>query len=236
MFRSALDPTPPLPLLITGVAGVAGYNALAYFQGRYPGQVIGIRQQDNWRLSGPRHRGLQCRGPWIAALFEAPQVRSVLDCAGNCALKACELDPAMAWRINVEGADNLVTLAADHGAGSCTCRSIWCFPGEGRWACRKRSTDPVTVYGKTMVAAEQLIAEAIPRRASCGSRCQWASASMAMPGPSIGFNLAFQIEAGHTLFRRGPHANLHRLPESAVLGGASERFAWAISRRRSTGL
>ena len=33
---------PPLPLLITGISGVAGYNALPFFQRAYPGQVIGI--------------------------------------------------------------------------------------------------------------------------------------------------------------------------------------------------
>ena len=31
-----------LPLLITGITGVAGFNAFRYFQRRYPGQVIGI--------------------------------------------------------------------------------------------------------------------------------------------------------------------------------------------------
>lgn len=44
-----IDEPIPLPLLITGVAGVAGYNALDYFRTRYPGQVIAIRQEDNWR-------------------------------------------------------------------------------------------------------------------------------------------------------------------------------------------
>ena len=43
----------PLPLLITGVAGVAGYNALHYFRERFPGQVIGIRQKNKWPLTGP---------------------------------------------------------------------------------------------------------------------------------------------------------------------------------------
>ena len=38
----------PLPLLITGVAGVAGYNALHYFRTRFPGQVVGIRQKNKW--------------------------------------------------------------------------------------------------------------------------------------------------------------------------------------------
>ena len=47
-----VDEPIPLPLLVTGVAGVAGYNALAYFQSRFPGQVFGSRQQDNWRLTG----------------------------------------------------------------------------------------------------------------------------------------------------------------------------------------
>ena len=32
-----------LPLLITGITGVAGYNAFFYFRDQYPSQVIGIR-------------------------------------------------------------------------------------------------------------------------------------------------------------------------------------------------
>ncbi len=41
---------PPLPLLVTGVAGVAGYNAFRYFESRFPGRVIGTRREENWRL------------------------------------------------------------------------------------------------------------------------------------------------------------------------------------------
>ena len=55
MITRANEPF-PLPLLITGVAGVAGYNALDYFRARYPGQVIAIRQEDNWRLRGEVRR------------------------------------------------------------------------------------------------------------------------------------------------------------------------------------
>ena len=54
---------PPLPLLVTGIAGVPGYNALPYFQARYPGQVIGVRQRDNWRLTG----GAPQAGAWLHA-------------------------------------------------------------------------------------------------------------------------------------------------------------------------
>src|SRR5438045_3968490 len=40
---SPADFAPRLPLLITGITGVAGYNALHYFRARYPARVIGIR-------------------------------------------------------------------------------------------------------------------------------------------------------------------------------------------------
>ena len=51
---SALQPNPPpLPLLVTGIAGVAGYGAFEFFRSLYGEQVIGIRQRDNWPLSGP---------------------------------------------------------------------------------------------------------------------------------------------------------------------------------------
>ena len=39
----------------------------------------------------------------LVRLFDEWKFRSVLDCAGNCALRACELDSRLAWRTNVEG-------------------------------------------------------------------------------------------------------------------------------------
>ena len=87
MFRQALpEPRCPLPLLITGVAGVAGYNALAYFQARYPGQVIGIRQRDNWRLDGPG----------IVACNAEDRARPGSDCSTSTNSQPCSIAPATA--------------------------------------------------------------------------------------------------------------------------------------------
>jgi dTDP-4-dehydrorhamnose reductase len=157
-----------LPLLITGIAGVAGYNALAYFQAKYPGQVIGVRQRNNWRLRG--NGIVVCDAEdrdGIARLFEKHPFRSVLDCAGNCALKSCELDPAMAWRINVEGARNLLEQTA--GRARLVHLSIdLVFSGAQRrpadWPGYQETdaTDPVTIYGRTMVAAEELMLASDP--------------------------------------------------------------------------
>src|ERR1043165_4171405 len=115
--RPIVPAPPPLPLLITGISGVAGYNALPYFLARYPGQVIGIRQRDNWRLTGPGIEICDAEDqPRLEELFDKYQFAAVLDCAGNCALKSCELDPAMAWRINVEGVRNLMEVSRRRGA------------------------------------------------------------------------------------------------------------------------
>src|SRR5437899_3641675 len=92
-----------LPLLITGITGVAGHNAFLHFRELYPGQVIGTRPRQSWQCVGDGivavdvedHRGLR-------ELFDAYRFPTVLNAVGNCALKSCELDPAMARLLNVE--------------------------------------------------------------------------------------------------------------------------------------
>src|SRR6516164_7408009 len=106
---SALSGPPPIPvpLLITGISGVAGYNALPYFQRLYPGQVVGIRPTQTWQLVGPGILAVDTQDrDSLFELFRTYGFRSVLNCTGNCALKSCELDPAMAWRTNVASAVN----------------------------------------------------------------------------------------------------------------------------------
>ncbi len=157
----------PLPLLITGVAGVAGYNALHYFQARYPGQVVGIRQRDNWRLVGDNVVACNAEDrDGLAQLFDEFQFRSVLDCAGNCALRACELEPALAWRINVEGVRNLLDVVRGRDCRLVHLSIDLVFSGLGQGShVETDPTDPVTVYGTTMVAGEQLVLEHAPEAA-----------------------------------------------------------------------
>ncbi len=161
--RSTFSVEPPLPLLVTGIAGVAGYNVLPYLQTRYPGQVIGIRQRDNWRLTGPGI--VECNAEdrqTLEKLFDEYRFAAVLDCAGNCALKSCELDPAMAWRINVEGVRNLLEICVARQVRYVHLSIDLVFSGTGSGGhVECDPTDPVTVYGKTMVAAEEMIFQAM---------------------------------------------------------------------------
>ena len=156
-----------LPLLITGISGVPGYNAWHYFRARYPGRVIGIRQRDNWRLNGPGVAPCDAEDyAALSALCDAHWFAAVLDCAGNCALKSCELDPQMAWRINVMGIENLLRVIAGRHMRLVHLSVDLVFSGVGAGGHMEHDpTDPVTVYGQTMVAAEQRIRAADPAAA-----------------------------------------------------------------------
>jgi len=161
MIRTASPSRLPLPLLITGIAGVSGYAAHAYLRAGFGAGVVGIRQKDNWPLSGPgivpcdaedRHG--------LMRLFDKHRFAAVLNCAGNCALKKCELDPAMAWRTNVDGVNNLLdVMEAQPRAVRLVHLSIdLVYSGTRGGGHREdHSTDPVTQYGKSMVAAEQAV-------------------------------------------------------------------------------
>ena len=156
-----------LPLLITGVAGVAGYNAFHYFQRKYPGQVVGIRPHQTQRLVGPDLLAQDAEDAvGMRTLFDRVGFRSVLNCVGNCALKSCELDPAMAHTVNVQSALVLADLVRRHDARLVHLSSDLVFSGtRGGMHLESDPTDPVTVYGKTMVQAENLFKAQTPSAA-----------------------------------------------------------------------
>ena len=154
---------PPLPLLITGIAGVAGYNAFHYFRARYPGQVIGTRRADNRRLTGEGVAACDIHDPVrLESLFQQHSFAAVLNAEGTCALRSCELDPPLAWRINVLGVANLLRLLQP------TTRLVHLsvdlvYSGSGAGGYRESDpTDPVTVYGKTMRQSERLVLDSHP--------------------------------------------------------------------------
>jgi dTDP-4-dehydrorhamnose reductase len=154
----------PRPLLITGISGVAGYNALFYFQQRYPGEVIGIRPTRTWRLVGPGVVGLDPENASdLEQIFREHRFRGILDTTGNCALKSCELNPDMAYRTNVTSACNIARVARSHDARLVHLSSdlVYSGTGSGQYV-ESDPVDPVTVYGKTMAEAEAAVAAIDP--------------------------------------------------------------------------
>src|SRR5689334_9997317 len=149
----------PLPLLVTGVAGVAGYNAFPYFRRKYGKQVIGIRRKDNWPLRG---EGIvACDGDdrdMLMRLFDKHQFAAVLNCEGTCKLKSCELDPSMAQRVNIHSVTTLLDVIRGSTTRLVHLSIDLVFSGTRDGGhIETDATDPVTIYGKTMAEAEQII-------------------------------------------------------------------------------
>lgn len=150
-----------LPILVTGIAGVAGYNAFLSLQRRFPGQVVGIRPRQTVRLVGPDIHAQDAEdADGMRHLFDRFGFRAVLNAIGNCALKSCELDPEMARIVNVRTASTLIDNARRHQSRIVHLSSDLVYSGSGDGNhIETDPTDPVTVYGSTMVEAEQLFRE-----------------------------------------------------------------------------
>ncbi|MFN4259746.1 MAG: SDR family oxidoreductase [Gemmataceae bacterium] len=158
------QPPFPLPLLITGISGVAGYNAFHYFRQCFPGRVIGIRSPRTPRLVGDGIVPLNAEDrAGMRELFGHYRFRGVLNCAGNCALKSCELDPAMARQANVASVDAIRDNVHRHGCRLVHLSSDLVFSGKGDGKYVETDpVDPVTIYGQTMAEGEQRIAARVP--------------------------------------------------------------------------
>lgn len=154
---------PQLPMLITGLAGVPGYNAFHYFRSLYGDQVLGLRQPNMWPLKGDGIIACDVGDARaLERLWAAYGFRTVLNSVGSCRLKSCELDPEMAHRVNVLGTGNVARLCRDYHSKLIHLSIDLVFGGreEGGY-CEDDDTDPVTVYGAKMVEAEAIVQELV---------------------------------------------------------------------------
>ena len=151
-------------MLITGIAGVPGYNALHYFRSLYSDQVIGIRQEKMWPLKGDGIVACDADDQKaVDGLWAKYRFRTLLNCGGSCRLKSCELDPDMAHRVNVLGTQNVIRAAARYDAKVIHLSIDLVFAGRDAGGYMEDDTpDPVTVYGAKMVEAEQIVRDERP--------------------------------------------------------------------------
>jgi dTDP-4-dehydrorhamnose reductase len=225
--------SPPLrlPLLVTGITGVAGYNAFHYFRHRYRGQVIGIRPTQTFRLRGEGIVALDADDlVGLRELCRSWRFGSVLNCVGNCALKSCELDPAMATRLNVVTAEAIAGCASEQGMRLVHLSSDLVFSGaSGRGNYLESDpTDPVTVYGRTMAEGEQAVMAASTEAALL---------RISLPmGPSFSRH-AGAIDWIDSRFRNGRPATLYfdEVRSAAYTDDLNRVFEWFLTHE-GTGL
>ena len=148
-----------LPVMVCGIAGVSGYNAFHGLRQRYGDKVVGQRPGRNWNLTGKNIVGHDLsETEAIRATIENHQIRSIVHCGGSCALKACECDPEMAQQLNVRNLNHLLDTIKDSDVRLVHLSIDLVYSGAGQGGHKETDpTDPVTVYGRTMVEAEQMV-------------------------------------------------------------------------------
>jgi dTDP-4-dehydrorhamnose reductase len=94
--------------------------------------------------------------PAVAALFARERPRVIVQCAGVCDVENCERSPEFAWQVNVDAMRILIAHAPAE-ARIVYCSSDHVFSGDSGPYDETSPTDPLSVYGRTRVAAEQLM-------------------------------------------------------------------------------
>jgi dTDP-4-dehydrorhamnose reductase len=245
---------PPLPLLITGVAGVAGYNAFRYFRERYGPQVIGTRRTDNWPLQREGIVACDCDDrDSLARLFDQHRFASVLNAEGTCKLKSCELDPRMAQRINIDSVNTLLDVIRGTSTRLVHLSIDLVFSGT-RGGCHVETdeTDPVTIYGKTMAEAERIVVGTlrVPSLGNGngysdtdGTRSVPATLNAAILRISLPMGISFNGHAGaidwiQSRFKKGKPATLYydEVRTPTYTDCLNPLLATVLARRDITGL
>ena len=163
----SLDLNRRLPILVTGVSGVAGYSLFYDLRRSLGDQVFGTRPEKTTRLVGDGIVGTNLSEPDnVRRLIHEHGIRTVVNCGGSCHLKGCELDHEMAHRVNVKCVDHLLRAIEGTMVRLVHLSIDLVFSGDGEGGYVETDTpDPVTMYGKTMVMAEQLVLERRPESA-----------------------------------------------------------------------
>jgi dTDP-4-dehydrorhamnose reductase len=92
----------------------------------------------------------------VHQLFAEERPRLIIHCAGICDVEKCEGSPEFAFSVNVGG----MRILLEHAPAETRivyCSSDHVFSGDTGPYHEDSPTDPITVYGRTRVAAEQLL-------------------------------------------------------------------------------
>lgn len=207
---ASIEYTAATPVLVLGLPGVPGFNAFFHLRALWPGKILGMAPPNVPELTeagAPFGPGLFPGDPEnprdIENALDAHSIRTVVDASGWCALKSCELDPALGRRLNVDIGLNAMRAARSRGLRLIRLSTDLVFSGDAPPPGGYRETDPVspvTMYGKLMAEAERTILAEYPEAAIL---------RIALPmGPSLNGH-AGAVDWIESRFRKGRPATLY---------------------------
>lgn len=152
-------------LLLTGASGLVGAALLRCAFARWRVVAVGGRRRAAVARRGDRAVACDLLAPGaVEALVAAHEPQAIVHLAALAALPACERDPALAQRINVDATQRLARCAARAGAHFVLFSTDQVFAGDRDWSDRERpgyvesdAPRPLHAYGRSKVAAEAAV-------------------------------------------------------------------------------
>jgi dTDP-4-dehydrorhamnose reductase len=136
-------------ILVTGANGQLGRDLMELLEKDSGFSALGT-DRDTMDITDPK----EC-----AAVMEQFRPDAVLHAAAHTAVDKAESEPDEAFRINTLGSRNVSAAASRIGAKCCIVSTDYVFDGTAAKPYREYDrTNPLTVYGQTKLAGEQLAA------------------------------------------------------------------------------
>lgn len=139
-------------ILVTGARGMLGSVLLPCLQPEH--QVYGVDQKD-FDIG---------EEPAVARAFRDLRPEFVLHLAAYTDVDGCESNPAMAERVNSQGARNVARACAETGAGLLYVSTDYVFDGRGTRPYREDDApNPLSAYGLTKLRGERQVQALVAR-------------------------------------------------------------------------
>ena len=149
-------------LLVTGSTGLTARKVLEQAVDRYNVVLLGRTPPPG---SVARHRYIEADLTDTASVQRAvaeARPQAIIHTAAMTDVDRCEREPELAWAVNVDGTGHVAEAARAAGAHLVFVSTDYVFSGETGPYSETDATDPRSVYGKSKLAAEQVVQERCP--------------------------------------------------------------------------
>lgn len=148
-----------MEVLITGSNGLLGQNLIQHFNAG-ENNIYGCDLHQQTYLKSVKHNYLQLDitdRPKCISLIKEIKPKVIIHTAAMTAVDKCETEHEKCWQTNVLATDNLIQGASRVGAKIIFISTDYVFDGENGPYSEEDKPNPISFYGKSKLASEQLL-------------------------------------------------------------------------------
>lgn len=144
-------------IFITGIQGLIGWNLYSYFKQHYPTTGFSRSRVPASNAHGEWYEGLLEDYSRIDLLLDKIRPDVVLHAQAMCNTDLCEIKPEKVELVNVEATRALIKAVSSRAVKFIYLSSEHVFSGKQGHYSETDVCDPISVYGKTKLRAEELV-------------------------------------------------------------------------------